>query len=68
MIRVATDYQIDDIPVGTWGTVVDTDMNDMGDITAYLVQWDIPVPPGAEPRTTWFTADEFTTILEVFER
>jgi hypothetical protein len=64
MTKIRTDYEFSGVPRGTIGTVIDTQKDDMGNITEYAIQWDLPRP---KPLVDWFTADEFVDYLQVIE-
>ena len=64
MTKIRTDYEFSGVPRGTIGTVVDTDMDDMGNIIRYAIQWDLP---RLKPLVDWFTPDEFIDYLQVVE-
>ena len=64
MTKIRTDYEFSGVTRGTIGTVVDTDMDDMGNIIRYAIQWDLPRP---KPLVDWFTPDEFVDYLQVIE-
>ena len=44
MTKIRTDYEFSGVPKGTTGTVIDTQMDDMGNIIEYAIQWDLPRP------------------------